>query len=175
VAKKNNQLVQCRYPKCKYLHDTTELNKEDAIQGASRYYYHPDCYYTMRTINQIRDEFYTNVNPTLTGKQVGQLVSIVNNMVFTKHIDADYILFALRYYIKNKPDSLKHPGGIAYIVQSREVENAWKKERDRITRQRIKEELQKQSEEEHGGFELNNDNSDYKPDNKSKFSRVLGV
>ena len=172
MAKKDELLVHCRYPKCKFLHETKELNKGDAIEGGSKgWYYHPDCYHTMRTINQIRDEFYTYVNSSLTGPQIGQLVSIVNNMVFAKHIDVEYILFALRYYIKNKPGSLKYPGGIAYIVQNRDVESAWKKQQDAIVLDQIRDAMKKQEDEiikeECIDFGLNNDDLIYKQNNIS--------
>jgi len=139
MAKKTNTLVHCRYPKCKFLHGTTELVKDDAVQGDSKNsYYHQDCYHTMRTVNQIRDTFVKEVNSTLTGKQIGQLVSIVNNMIFSKHINVDYILFALQYFIRYKPGALKYPGGIAYIVQDRDVESAWKKQQSQVIKSAIK-------------------------------------
>lgn len=138
MSKPKIKFVHCRYPKCHFLHETTELKKDDAVQvGSKNSYYHPDCYHTMKTVMEIKDVFCRDVNTTLTGSQVGQLVSIVNNMVFSKHIDVDYILFALNWFIKNKPNSLKYPGGISYIVQNRDVEAAWKKEQSRKLAEKI--------------------------------------
>lgn len=140
MAKKAKPIiVNCRYPKCKCLHESTELLKDDAVQGGKqKYYYHPDCYHIMQTVNEIKNLFYKEINPAMTAQQIGQLVSIANNMIFSKGIDADLILFALRYFIKNKPGKLKYPGGIAYIVQDRDVVNAWKKENERKVREEIK-------------------------------------
>ena len=179
MAKSNNKLVHCRYPKCKFLHETTELNKDDAVCGDGKNsYYHPDCYHTMRTVNYIRDTFVKQVNPMLTGPQIGQLVSIVNNMIFSKGIDANYILFALQFFIKNKPGALKYPGGIAYIVQNRDVEEAWKKaQRIKLQaeiREKQKEEMESVNDVGHPTIELPN-NATYKSQNKSRFSSVLGV
>lgn len=176
-------MIRCRYPKCSKLHESVELQKEDAVKGGNGFYYHPDCYHTMQTINKIRDTFITKVDPTLTGKQIGQLVSIVNNMVFGKNIDVDMILFSLQYFIKYKPGKLHYPGGIAYIVQDRDVISAWEKEKER----RIKEELKQQmqaavnqlGEMLNSEIELDFGTEDskfvYKPQNKSRFSNVLGV
>lgn len=180
MAKQTTKLVHCRYPKCTKLHETTELNINDAVKGGSKNsYYHPDCWHTMQTVSKIRDTFVKEVNPMLTGPQIGQLVSIVNNMIFSKKIDVDYILFSLQWFIKYKPGALKFPGGISYIVQNRDVEAAWKKERER----RIRAEMQ--SAVEQLGEMLNDDAEvdfgtpdsklSYKPQNKSKFSSVLGV
>lgn len=130
MAKKSPpKMVHCKYPKCKFLHEKTELLREEAVKGGKgSSYYHPDCYYTMQTVCAIRDKFYQEVNPLLTGKQIGQLVSIINNLVFMKKVSVDYILFAVEYYIKNKPGALKFPAGISYIIQDKDVEAAWKKE-----------------------------------------------
>lgn len=139
MAKQAQSIVHCRYPKCTKLHETTELKKEDAIQTKSKSYYHPDCFHTMQTVNEIRDLFCREIDPFLTGKQVGMLVSIINNMIFSKKIDVNYIKFALQYFIQNKPGALKYPGGLAYIVQDRDVVSAWNKEKQSKLREEIRE------------------------------------
>ena len=63
------KMVHCRYPKCMKLHESTELSKDDAVQGGKNSYYHPDCYHMMQTVNKIRDTFIKEIDPTLTGKQ----------------------------------------------------------------------------------------------------------
>ena len=181
MAKKTIDVVHCRYPKCSKLHESTELNRVDAVKGGSKNtYYHPDCYHVMQTVCKIRDTFVKYVNPNLTGAQIGQLVSIVNNLIFgKKKVDVDYILFAIQYFIKHKPGALKFPGGITYIIQNREVEDAWKKEQDRKIRAEIKAEMDNvlQSDTpETIDLSLNfPEHGYYKPQNKSKFSNVLGV
>ena len=184
MAKKSKpKMVHCRYPKCMKLHESTELLKDDAVQGGSNSFYHPDCYHIMQTVNQIKDLFYREINSTLTGKQIGQLVSIVNNMVFGKNIDVDMILFSLQYFIKYKPGKLHYPGGIAYIVQDRDVISAWEKEKERRIREELKQQMQaavnQLGEMLNSEIELDFGTEDskfvYKPQNKSRFSNVLGV
>ena len=182
MAKKNQpKMVHCRYPKCKFLHETTELLKDDAVKGGSKNsYYHPDCWHTMQTINQIRDTFVKEVNPMLTGQQIGQLVSIVNHMVFSKGISVEYIKFALEYYIKYKSGALKYPGGISYIVQNRDVEAAWKKQQEHIIREAINKEIKERQEinndpvDDIGGLLSTENTFVYKPQKSRSFADILG-
>lgn len=117
-------MVHCRYKNCKKLHESTGLAKEDAVMGGKSYY-HPDCYHTMKTITRIRDLFVHNINPNIKGQHFGILVFTINNIVFDKKIEADYLLFALEYFIKNKPGKLNQPYGLHYIIENKEVMEAW--------------------------------------------------
>lgn len=179
MAKQKVKMVQCRYPKCMKLHESTELPKDEAVQGGKqKYYYHPDCYHIMQTINQIKDQFYREINPNMTGKQIGQLVSIVNNIVFTKGNDVDFVKFALDYFIKHKPGALKYPGGMAYIVQDRDVLSAWEKLQAQKIREELRKEMDKINNDDKGeiiGFDSSNKKIEYKDNRKNKFSNVLGV
>lgn len=184
MAKKKEELVHCRYPKCCKLHESTELKKDDAVQGGSRSYYHPDCYHIMQTINQIKDIFYVQVNPMMTGAQIGQLVSIANNMVFEKKIDVDLIKFAIEYFIRYKPGKLKYPGGISYIVQNRDVLSAWEREKERKIRTELKIEMEKKIEKLEGdnsakdlgevdSWEIPDSSFVYKPQKAKSFADIL--
>ena len=173
MAKKTEQLVHCRYPKCMKLHETTELSKDDAVKGGSKNsYYHPDCWHVMQTINQIRDLFIHEINPAMTGKQIGTLVSAINNMVFGKNIDVDFIKFALEYFVKYKPGSLHQPFGMYYIVENYDVINAWKKEQDRRTRVEISE-SQKENNKNIEELDLQQADFTYKPVKSKGFEDIL--
>lgn len=169
-------MVTCRYPKCSKLHETTELPKDEAVKAVNKNsYYHPDCYHMLQTVTKIRDTFIQKVNPMLTSQQIGALVSTVNNMVFDKGIDVDYILFALQYFIKAKPGKLSHPFGMHYIVQDRDVVAAWNKEREYRIREKMREQLANQSAVDNVECDLPVVENSFKTKNKSKFSNVLGV
>ena len=174
AKKQSEKLVHCRYPKCSKLHESTELKKEDAVKGGTNSYYHPDCYHTMQMVNKIRDLFYKEIDPMMTGKQIGQLVSIVNNMVFSKSIEVDMILFALQYFIKFKPGKLRYPGGIAYIVQDKDMLEAWQKEKRRL----IKATLDNLGKTLDAPAELDFGTEDskfvYKPNKSKGFADILG-
>ena len=172
MAEQKGELVQCGYIKCNMLHKTKELTIEDSVMGGKKYY-HPDCYHMMQTINEIRDLFYHEIDPTMTGKQVGQLVSVINNMVYDKYIDVDKILFSLRYFIKYKPGKLRYPAGLAYIVQDKDVVSAWEREKQRKIKEEIKEEKNRLVLDEFVGMDLSNVNWVYKPQKQKSFADIL--
>lgn len=166
--------VRCRYPKCSKLHESTELLKNDAITMGGSRYYHPDCYHIMQTVNQIRDTFIKNINPTMTGKQIGMLVSTINSIVFDKKVDIDFLKFALEYFIQYKPGKLNYAPGLHYIIQDKDVINAWKKYSEQKIRKEFKE-LAGDNDNKKPIDELDLDNSFiYKPQNTRSFADILG-
>lgn len=182
MAKKQSpKMVNCRYPKCRKLHESTQLPKEDAVQGGKqKHYYHPDCYHVMQTVNEIRDLFYKHIDQTLTGKQIGGLVSTINYLVLDKHVDVDYLKFALQYFINYKPGKLNHPPGLHYIIQDKDVKDAWDKEQEWKIRNQLKQQEEVFLANE---FELDLPDLDTEKipeskttnNKKSRFSSVLGV
>ena len=132
------EFVKCRYKHCDKLHSDTSLNKEEAVLGDNGFYYHPDCYHTKVTIEEIRDLFIGYIDPTLTGKQIAMLIKVINDIVFKKNVDVDYLKYCLGYYILHKPGVLKHPGGLHYIINQDEIKNEWKKRQEIIMRQQLK-------------------------------------
>lgn len=181
MAKQKDELVRCRYPQCTKIHKSTELKKEDAVQGGKNFYYHPDCWHIMKTVIKIRDLFYEEINPLMTGRQISTLVAAVNNLVFVKNVNVDYVLFSLEYFIKYKPGKLHNPNGIYYIVQDKDVKAAWEKEQDRKLRDELRSQMekaaQKNENEESVKFNLDlpEDEFVYKPQKQKRFSNVLGV
>ena len=178
----NAKMVHCRYPKCSKLHESTELKKEDAVKaGGKNSYYHPDCYHMAQTVNQIKDTFIKEINPMMTGQQIGMLVSTINNIVFGKNVEVDFLKFVVDYFIKYKPGALKYPAGLHYIIQDKDATAAWEKEKARNIREKLKAEIQKSVNKEDKGeiseLDLNFGNGSfaYKPQNRTRFSNVLGV
>lgn len=112
--------VKCRYSNC--LHEDKELNKEEAVKSGN-FYYHADCLKTKNEIKQIVDLFVTHINPNPV---YSQLHSVINNIVFTKSIGSEFLLFGLQYYISHKLP-LNYAQGLYYIVQRKEVLDAYNK------------------------------------------------
>lgn len=172
MVKNDAKIVHCRYSKCNKLHESTELKKEDAIQGgnSSKYYYHPDCYHTMSTVNEIRDTFIREINPLITKQQVGMLVGIINDIVFNKHFDVDELKFILNYFIKNKKGALKYPAGLHYAIQDKDAISAWKKIQDKKIAHKVSEYISSNDE-----FVLNlpEHNIVNNINKKTKFSSIL--
>ena len=176
MAKKEQpKMVKCRYAKCNKIHDSQELNKNDAVQGGKNSYYHPDCYHILQTVNQIKDLFVKHINSMMTGQQIGILVSTVNNMIFSKHIDVDYILFALQYFLEYKPGKLHQPFGLHYIVQDRDVVSAWEREKQRKLKEEIREQQKKILIEDDVGLDQEQEDMfTYKPQKARSFADILG-
>lgn len=182
---KSDNIVHCRYPKCSKLHSSNEIKKSEAVMGGSKgSYYHPDCYHTMRTIQEIKDLFCSEINTTLTQKQIGTLISIANYIVFDKGVNVDFLKFAVEYFIKNKPGKIRMPMGLHYIIQDREVEDAWKKKQDSEFRQQLRERQLAEIDEAIQSYDdaiseldllLQESSEGYKRNTRSKFSTVLGV
>lgn len=180
MAKKEApQIVRCRYPKCRNLHESNELLKNEAFWDGKGRYYHPDCYHIMQTTITIRDLFCQKVNRLLTGPQVGQLISTIHNLVFKKGLDIDYVLFAVEYMIKNKPGKLRFPAGLYYTVQDKEILNAWNKIKEAKIRQEMKEafsDINVDDVGEIGEWTIGEETPNtFKSNNNSRFSRVIGA
>lgn len=113
--------VKCRYSHC--LHDSVELQKEDAI-CEGRKYYHKDCYQTKKDIESIVDLFLTKVN---RNAPIQQIRGIVNNIVFKRKVPSSELLFGIRYYLKNRI-SLNYPQGLYYVVANKDMHKAYEAE-----------------------------------------------
>lgn len=109
----------------------------------------------------------------MTGQQIGQLVSIVNNMVFSKNIDVDYILFAIRFFITNKPGKLRYPGGVAYIVQDKDVISSWEREKQQRVKEKIKEQSKAIKQDDEFGLDFLESTFAYKPQKARSFEDIL--
>lgn len=178
--KEKMKMVKCKYPQCSKLHSSKILPKKEAIKGNNGSYYHADCYHYTRTITEVKDLFYKKLNPVMTGKQVSELMSTINNIVFDKKVDVDFLRFALEYYIKHQLGNINYPHGLHYIIQNRTIISQWNHFNKIETEKEVKEQMKKLIAEEEErdlstdqGLELNNNSNTYK--RKNKFSSVLGV
>lgn len=172
MAKNDVKIVHCRYSKCNKLHESTELMKEDAIQGGGKKYYHPDCYRVMVAINEIRDKFIREINPLITKQQVGILIGVINDIVFNKGVSAEQLSFTIDYFIKHKPGALKYPAGLHYAVQDNDAKTAWRKMQDKNTMQRF---VKYNFTNSDFVFELPEHDVVDNVSKRTKFSSILGV
>ena len=112
--------VKCKYANC--LHESKDINREEAVKSGNAYY-HADCLKTKEEIKQIIDLFTTHINPNPV---YAQLQSTIKNIVFTKKISSELLLFGLKYYIDHKIP-LNYPQGLHYVIQRKEVIDAYNK------------------------------------------------
>ena len=116
----DNTTAICKYSHC--LHDNREIEKRKAIRPGNSYY-HSDCFKTKEDIKEIVNLFkaHINANPVYA-----QLQSVINNIIFVKKVQSDFLLFGLRYYIEHKIP-LNYPQGLYYVIQNKDVANAYNK------------------------------------------------
>lgn len=153
---KKSNTVKCRYSSC--LHDTKELDKEEAVKVGSQYY-HKDCYETKEQIKEIIDLFVKNVNPNPV---YAQLQAVIKQIVFTRGIGSEYLLFGLKYYIKNKIP-LSYPQGLYYVVQNKDVKNEYEKSKAKAIKS-----IEVNIEETNGNY------FEYKPKKQKGFADIIG-
>lgn len=119
---KDTDIVTCRYKSC--LHNSKQLAKSDAIKKGNSYY-HPDCLQTQEEIKEIIDLFKNHINQNPVYKQ---LQSVIKNIVFTKKLGSNFLLYGLKYYISHKIP-LNYPQGLYYVVQNKDVINSYNKQK----------------------------------------------
>jgi len=117
------ELVKCKYSKCN--HSKKEMPIEEAVQINKNTYYHKDCYKQSQEIKEIIDLFINYIDPLVV---VSQLRGVINNIIFNKFIDSEYILFAVKYAINHKIN-LKHAMGLHYIIGYKNIQEAYLKEK----------------------------------------------
>lgn len=111
---RESESVICRYKKC--LHDNKEISKNNAVKKGSSYY-HSDCLQTQEEIKEIVDLFKNKINPNPV---YSQLQNVINNIVFTKGLGSNFLLFGLKYYIDHRIP-LNYPQGLYYVIQNKDV------------------------------------------------------
>lgn len=127
---KNATNVICKYTNC--LHDDKEIKKEEAVKSGSAYY-HKDCLQTKDDIKEIIKLFKECINPNPV---YAQLQSVIKNIIFIKGIQSDFLLFGLRYYIEHKIP-LNYPQGLYYVIQNKDVANAYNKSKIKDVRKSV--------------------------------------
>lgn len=116
---KKAKIVKCRFSHCS--HESKELNIEDAVKSGKSSYYHKDCYEVKENIAKIADTFLKRVN---ANTPYAVLIRTINNIVFDKQVDSNFLLFALEYHLAhNKP--LRYPQGLHYVISNDETIKAY--------------------------------------------------
>ena len=127
--------VKCRYSHCNRFHDTKDIPIEEAVLSGKNQYYHPDCYKESVTMRNIIDMFQKYINEHVVFSSLRQ---VINNIIYDKNCEADFLEFGLKYYIKNHIP-LNYPGGLYYVIQNKDVNKAWNKYKAVDTKAKIQE------------------------------------
>ena len=164
-------VLKCRFSKCSCLHSSTDVNRDEAVQGGNGYYYHPDCFAMKDMVDKTCNFFIENINRELTTKQIIQLRSVVYKLIFENHHDARYIYFCVWYVNKYQPGKLKFPGGLYYVVQRRDIETAWNKLQ---TKKQIEEKRESEESTQTELFENEKESFHFIQDKPVGFADILG-
>jgi len=111
---------KCRYQRC--LHPDEKVTVENAVADGGKHY-HPDCYQTSIQTREVFRLFQEHINPNPV---YAQLWKVIYSIVFDKGIGSDMLLFGLKYYIEKKIP-LNYPQGLYYVMQNRDMQNAYYK------------------------------------------------
>lgn len=117
-----DKIYKCAFKHCK--HESCEIPQDEAVKVGNRYM-HSDCANISENIAKVRDFYYENISKTVVMKQ---LVGVINNLVFTKDIDSEYLLFALTHSVSAKIP-IKSPYGLHYLVDNQRIKDLYKKKK----------------------------------------------
>ena len=114
--------VKCRYSHCK--HESKDMPREEAVCDG-RMYYHKDCYEEKETIKKCIDIYAKafDADPIWNNLRI-----VINNIVYNKGNDAEYLLYALKYAARNKM-TIRYPAGLYYLIKNKDIKESWEKEK----------------------------------------------
>jgi hypothetical protein len=115
----------CGYRHC--LHKGEKVKQEEAVTVGTRRY-HADCAAIHRKIEQMKDLYYEKIDENA---EFVQLTSVLNNIVFTKKINPDYMLFALNYIVKKKV-KINSPYALHYLPKNKLIFKLWNEGEDKF-------------------------------------------
>lgn len=118
MAKK--ETYTCRFGHCK--HESKEIPKDEAVKIGNGYY-HKDCAKNRNNTNLTIELFEKHINPNPVQSQ---LRAVINNILYTKNIDSDFLVFALKYFIEHRIP-LRYPQGLYYVVQNVDAKSEFDK------------------------------------------------
>lgn len=113
---------KCGFRHCQ--HESCEVSQDEAVKIKNRYY-HEDCAEIYNNIEEIKRLYYEKISNTVV---MPQLISVVNNIIFKKKVDSNYLLFALKYAI-NMKRKINYPQGLHYLIDDYKIKTAWQKQK----------------------------------------------
>lgn len=113
-------IYKCSFKHCS--HASCEISQDEAVRIGNRYF-HRDCAKTRNNIEEIKRLYYEKISNTVV---MSQLLSSVNNIIFRKNVDSEYLLYALRYAIEHNI-KLNSPYGLHYLIDDYKIRQAWTK------------------------------------------------
>ena len=111
---------KCGFRHCR--HESCDVSQGEAVKIKNRYF-HEDCAEIYNNIEAVKQLYYEKISNTVV---MAQLVSVINNIIFKKNVDSNYLLFAVKYAINTKK-KINYPQGLHYLIDDYKIKDAWKK------------------------------------------------
>lgn len=120
ITKKKVIKTKCRYAYCKH---GGEVLKEDAVKDGKTYY-HKDCLEEKQNKAKIREIYLKYYNKN--NDNMAMISKCVGSLVHDKHIDSEFVLYALCQHIRQKKP-LNNIYGLTYVVADSKLVAAFNK------------------------------------------------
>lgn len=157
---------KCSYKHCK--HSSPLISEDESPVKVGSRYMHEDCAKNQENITAIRDLYFNEVSNTVV---MSQLVNVINNIIFNKNVDSDYLLFALKYALKYKIQ-IKSPYTLHYIIDYKRIKDAWQSKIANEKAEQIKEKMKISDDEINRISEKNT--FVFTPSNNQGFANIFG-
>jgi hypothetical protein len=115
------KLYVCGYNHC--LHKGDKVTEQDSVIVGKRRF-HIDCAEVKGYIDTLKDMYFDHIDEKANYVEV---LSVINNIVFTKGVDPRFMIFALQYIINVKA-RLKSPYSLHYLPNNQRIVKLWQKE-----------------------------------------------
>ena len=155
------KIYKCAYTNCRC---DEELTSENAVKYGNRYY-HAVCFENKTAINEITQYYVDNVCSTVVMAQLGKAVK---DIIFKKNVEPRFLLFAIKYAVKNKIP-IRSPFSLHYLINYDNIKEAFKKQEASKIVANMREELPQIDTANNDGAAFNFTN-----DNHSGFGGVFG-
>lgn len=128
-------MCKCAFKYCLYV--SPDIKPEDDVEKGGKHY-HKKCLDVSETIKEILDVYYNDVSKTVIMKNLRHTINII---VFTKHVDCHFLLFALKQAIAQKRQ-IKAPAYLYYLIDDYDLKKKWETEQGRKIIREAKEQSQ---------------------------------
>jgi hypothetical protein len=110
---------ECTYKYCR--HDSRAIAREDVYVKGKKHM-HKDCARDSENIVRVKDAFTDCVKGAVS---YPRLTKAILDIVYKSNVDSEYLAFAMEYALKNKYE-IWSPQYLQYLIQRREIKEAWK-------------------------------------------------
>lgn len=118
----SDNTVECTYKHCRCEDKVIPLGEEIRI---GKIIYHKKCADEWNNIKEVKKLYYENISQTVVQSVLGK---VINDIIYGKCIDAEFLLYALKYAINNHY-KINSPYGLHYIIDDYKIKNQWSKDK----------------------------------------------